>query len=149
MSIRKFSVMLCGVLAVGVMAFAAEDKAKPFKASCPVSGQPAKEDKTADYKGGKVYFCCGECPGAFKKDTAKFATKANHQLAATGQTTQAKCPLSGAKLNPDANFEVGGVKVGFCCEKCQGKVNEAKGDAQAELVFADGPFAKGFEVKKK
>ena len=141
--------MVCAVLAVGFMAFAAEDKAKPFKASCPISGKPALEDKTADYKGGKVYFCCGNCPGAFTKDTAKFATKANHQLFATGQATQVKCPLSGEKLNPDANVEIGGTKVGFCCGNCKAKAAEAKGDAQVDLAFSDAAFGKGFEVKKK
>ena len=148
MSIRKISVLFSAVFAVGLMAYAADDKAA-FKATCPVSGKPALEDKTADYKGGKVYFCCGNCPGAFAKDTAKFATKANEQLIATGQAKQVKCPLSGGKLNPDAIVTVDGVKVGFCCNKCQGKVAEAKGDDQTALVFSDGAFAKGFEVTKK
>ena len=148
MSIRKLSITLSAVLAVGLFAYAAEEKAKAFKATCPVSGKPALEDKTVDYKGGKVYFCCENCPKAFEKDTAKYATKANQQLVATGQTTQAKCPLTGGKLNPDKTVEVGGVKVTFCCEKCQGKVAEAKGDAQADLVFSDAAFAKAFEVKK-
>ena len=149
MSIRKVSMMFCAVLAVGFMAFAAEEKAKPFKASCPISGKAALEDKTASYKGAKVYFCCGNCPGAFTKDTAKYAVKANHQVVATGQATQAKCPLSGGPLNADKKVDVGGVSVTFCCEKCQGKAAEAKGDAQAELVFSDAAFAKGFEIKKK
>ncbi|MBS0204075.1 MAG: hypothetical protein JSS49_14310 [Planctomycetes bacterium] len=147
MSISKLSVLLTAVLAVGLAAFAAEEKAK-FKATCPVSGKPALEDKTAAYKDAKVYFCCENCPKAFAKDTAKFATKANQQLAATGQATQGKCPLSGGKLNPEATVDVGGVKVTFCCNNCQGKVAEAKGDAQAELVFSDTAFAKGFTVKK-
>ncbi|MBM4076010.1 MAG: hypothetical protein FJ267_10235 [Planctomycetes bacterium] len=146
MSIRNFSLLFAGVMAVGLVAYAAEEKA--FKASCPVSGKAALKDKTADYKGAKVYFCCGGCPGAFSKDTAKYANKANHQLVATGQATQTKCPLSGGKLNPDASVEVSGVKVGFCCDKCKGKVNEAKGDEQVALCFKDEAFAKGFEVKK-
>lgn len=148
MSISKLSLLCTAVLAVGVFAFAAEEKAKAFKASCPVSGKPALEDKTADYKGGKVYFCCENCPKAFAATPAKFATKANQQLVATGQATQVKCPLSGGKLNPEANVEVGGVKVGFCCNDCKGKVAAEKGDAQAELAFSDAAFAKGFEVKK-
>jgi len=146
MSIRKLSVMMCAVFAIGFVAFAAEDK--KFKATCPVSGQPAKEDKTAAYKKGTVYFCCENCPKAFAKDEAKFSTKANLQLAATGQATETKCPLSGAKLNPDTAVEVGGVKVTFCCEKCQGKVSAAKGDEQIDLVFKNDAFAKAFEVKE-
>lgn len=129
-----------------MLAYAAD---KPFKATCPVSGQAAKEDKTADYKDGKVYFCCGDCAEEFAKNKAKYSTKANLQLAATGQATQAKCPLSGGKLNPDATVEVSGVKVTFCCNNCKGKVAEAKGDAQIDLAFKDDAFAKAFEVKKK
>jgi hypothetical protein len=140
--------MLSAVFAVGALAFAAEEKAKEFKATCPVSGKPALQDKTAEYKNGKVYFCCENCPKAFAKDSAKFAVKANQQLVATGQTNQLKCPLSGGKINPDATSEVGGVKVSFCCNDCKGKVDGAKGDAQAELVFSDTAFEKAFEVKK-
>jgi YHS domain-containing protein len=148
MSIRQLSVVFGAVLAVGFVAYAAEEKAKEFKATCPVSGQPAKQDQSAEHKGAKAYFCCGDCKAAFVKDSAKFSTKANQQLVATGQATQAKCPLSGGKLNPDASVEVGGVKVGFCCNNCKGKVAEAKGDAQLDLCFKDDAFAKGFEVKK-
>lgn len=147
MSISKLSIV-CSVLAIGLVAYAAEEKAKEFKETCPVSGAPAKQDKTAEYKGAKVYFCCENCPKAFAKDTAKFAVKANKQLVSTGQAVQVKCPLSGGKLNPDASVEVGGTKVTFCCNNCKGKVSEATGDAQAELVFSDAAFAKGYEVKK-
>ncbi len=150
MSFRNLSIMFSAVLAVGLFAYAAEEKEKdkPFKATCPVANKPALQDKTVAYKGGKVYFCCANCPKAFEKDTAKYATKANQQLVATGQTTQLKCPISGAALNADKTTEVGGVKVTFCCEKCQGKVAAATGDAQAELVFSDAAFAKAYEVKK-
>lgn len=45
--------------------------------------------------------------------------------------------------------EVGGAKVGFCCEKCLKKVNDAEGlEAKATLVFATAAFKKGFEKKK-
>jgi YHS domain-containing protein len=123
--------------------------AKKFDQKCVVSGGPAKEDKTVDYKGGKVYFCCENCPKAFEKDVKKYATKANHQLVATGQAKQAKCPISGGKLNPEKTVKVGGVDVQFCCENCQGKVAKAEGDAQVELVFSDAAFEKaGFAVPK-
>lgn len=148
MSIRNLSVVFSAVLAIGLVASAAEEKAKEFKATCPVSGQPAKQDQTAEYKGGKIYFCCGDCKAAFAKDNTKFTTKANHQLFATGQTTQAKCPLSGGPLNADKTVEVDGVKVTFCCEKCQGKIADTKGDAQVDLCFKDDAFKKAFEVKK-
>ena len=147
MSIRNLCFMFSAVFAVGVMAFAADEKA--FKATCPVSGEAAVEGKSTDYKGGKVYFCCGDCKATFESNSAKYATKANLQLAATGQATQTKCPLSGGKLNPDTAVDVSGVKVTFCCNKCQAKVADAKGDAQLDLAFKDDAFAKAFEVKKK
>jgi YHS domain-containing protein len=147
MTISKLTMVCSALLLAGLAAYAAEEKAA-FKATCPVSGKPALEDKTAEYKGAKVYFCCENCPKAFAKDTAKFATKANQQLVATGQATEVKCPLSGGKLDTTTAIDVGGTKVCFCCNNCKGKVEAAKGDAQAELVFSDAAFAKGFEVKK-
>jgi YHS domain-containing protein len=138
---------LCS-LVIAVAVVGAEEAAK-FDQKCPVSGAAAKQDKTVDYKGGKVYFCCDNCPKAFAKDTAKFAAKANQQLVSTGQAKQEKCPLSGGKLNPDAHTKVGGVEVGFCCNMCKGKVEKAEGDAQRELVFSDEAFGKGFVVPKK
>lgn len=118
-------------------------------AKCPVSGAKAKDGTAVDYKGGKVYFCCNNCPKKFESDTEKFSVKANQQLVATGQAKQVKCPLSGGKINPEASCEVGGVEVHFCCNNCKGKVEKAEGDDQAKLVFSDKAFAKGFKVEKK
>src|SRR5678815_1334635 len=73
-----------------------EEKVKLDGIKCPVSGKAATEN-SVDYKGGKVYFCCENCPKAFSADSKKFATKANAQLVATGQVKQEKCPLSGGK----------------------------------------------------
>jgi hypothetical protein len=134
------------LLSIGVIA--ADEKKEEKFGKCPVSGKTALEDKFVDYKGAKVYFCCPGCPDGFKADTAKFATKANQQLVVTKQATQAKCPLSGGKLNPDTGVDVGGVSVTFCCNNCKGKVAKATGDEQLELVFSDAAFGKGFEVKK-
>lgn len=144
--IRRSLLAVATVCVCGLVAYAAEGE---FKATCPVSGQPVDETKFVEYKDAKVYFCCGNCPGAFKKDTAKFAAKANHQLVGTKQFAQKACPLSGGKLNADKTVEIGDVKVGFCCENCQGKVAAAKEPEQLELVFADKPFEKGFELKKE
>ena len=126
----------------------ADDKEKKeFKATCPVAKKPAKEDKTAEYKGGKVYFCCANCPKAFAKDTAKYAARANMQLAQTGQAEQGKCPFSGGELNKDTKIKVGDAEVAFCCEKCQAKAEKATGDEQLELVWGDKAFDTAFTVK--
>jgi YHS domain-containing protein len=125
--------------------FAADEKKADLK--CPVSGKPALTEHAVDYNGGKVYFCCPNCPKAFEKDTAKYAEKANAQLVASGQAKQTKCPLTGKALNAEQKVTVAGVEVQFCCMNCKGKVAKADEAEQAKLVFADAAFKKGFEVK--
>jgi YHS domain-containing protein len=147
MKTRLFAVL--GIAALLVAAVVAEDK-KEIKLEgikCPLSNKAATQN-SVDYKGGKVFFCCENCPKAF--DAKKHGTKANAQLVATHQVKQAKCPLSGGPLNADTAITVGGAKVAFCCEKCQGKVKDAKGDEQLTMVFGDAAFEKaGFAVEKK
>lgn len=107
----------------------------------------AKADKSVDYKGGKVYFCCDNCPKKF--DATKNAAAANHQLVATGQAKQAKCPLSGGDLNPATKITIGGADVCFCCDKCKAKAEGAKGAEQVDLVFGNAAFEKaGYKVGK-
>jgi YHS domain-containing protein len=122
----------------------AEKKAEP---KCPISDKKISKDASADYKGGKVYFCCAGCIEAFKKDQAKFETKANLQLVATGQAKQKGCPLSGGKAS-ESSLEVAGVPVHFCCDGCKGKVKEAAAEKQLEMVFGTKAFDKAFAVKK-
>jgi hypothetical protein len=136
------------VLVISVGLVAAEKKAEK-KATCPVSGKAVDDSTVVEYKGAKVHLCCPGCVEPFKKDTAKFAAKANHQLVLTKQAKLVKCPLSGGKLNPETAIEVGGVKVCFCCNNCKGKVAKATADEQVQMVFGDDAFAKGFEIKKK
>ena len=116
---------------------------------CPISGKDVKEEHAVDFGGGKVYLCCGGCPDAFKKDTAKFTAKGNHQLLATGQAKQAKCPLSGGDLKDGTEVTIHGAKVKFCCNNCKGKAEKATGDEQVNLVFGEDAFKKGgFKVSK-
>ncbi len=110
--------------------------------SCIVAPKPASAGKSADYKDGKVYFCCGNCAGKFAAAPEKFATKANMQLVATAQYEQKSCPLSGGELNPSTKIKVGEAEVAFCCEKCQGKVEAAKAEEQLEMVFGEKAFEK-------
>ena len=127
---------------------AAKKGKREFKATCVVSGKDAVRNQSAEYKGKKVFFCCGNCKAAYTKDAAKFATKANHQLFQTKQFVQVKCPLSGGDLDKSKTVEIGGVKVAFCCGNCQGKASKATGDDQVALAFADAAFKKGFEARK-
>lgn len=114
---------------------------------CPVSGQPVKADKFVEFNGGKVYFCCGNCPKAFEANTAKYAAKANMQLVETGHLVQVACPLSGRPTNPSATVEVEGVKVGLCCNNCKAKIEKAGPDEQVNLLFANA--SKGFKPASK
>lgn len=128
----------------------AEDAKKEFKCNCPVAKtKAAKEDKSAEYRGAKVYFCCGGCPEAFKKDTAKYAARANMQLVVTGQAEEKKCPFSGEALNPDTKTKIGDAEVAFCCNNCKAKAEKATGEDQIEMVYGDKAFDKGFKVTAK
>ncbi|HEV3303141.1 MAG TPA: hypothetical protein VG055_26040 [Planctomycetaceae bacterium] len=143
---QKFS--LTAVIVASLCFCLSAQAADETKLICPVSGHPASKEHAEKYKDGQVYFCCDDCPKAFTANTKKFATKANAQLAATGQYKEVKCPFSGGKLNPDTAVEVAGINVTFCCEKCQAKVTKANKDARVKMVFNDKSFDKAF-VKSK
>ena len=121
-----------------------EDKLDLDGITCPVSNKAVNEEVTADYLAGHIYLCCPGCVGPFEKDSAKFSTKANMQLAATKQVKQVGCPISGRDVDNAVTSEVGGVTVGYCCKGCQGKVKKAEGDDQLALVFSNKAFKKGF-----
>lgn len=142
MKSRAFSFALATLAIVAVSIRAADEAKEEFSAKCPVSGKPAKEDKSVDHLTKKVYFCCDGCPAAFKKDPAKFATNTNLQLVATGQAKQVGCPFSGGPVKSEA-IDVEGAKVGFCCNNCKGKAE--KSDDKVALIFAS--LAKGFTLQ--
>lgn len=112
---------------------------------CCVGNREAQADKSAEYKEGKVFFCCGGCAGKFAKTPEKFATQANRQLAQTKQYQQTACPISGRKLNPDTEITVDDTKVSFCCGKCKAKVEGAEKKQASKLVFSKKAFAKAFK----
>src|SRR6056297_1928679 len=137
------------LLVAGATVFAADVKLDGVK--CVVAPRDAKMDKSAEYKEGNVYFCCGNCAGKFAKDSKPFATKANHQLVATKQYEQKACPLSGGDLNPETAIKVAGTKVAFCCGNCKAKVESAEEEEAMKLVFSDKAFTKAYkkaEVKE-
>lgn len=109
----------------------------------------AKATASADYKGGKVFFCCDHCKAAFLKSPKKFAAAANAQLVATKQAKQVKCPLMGKPVKEKLVVKIAGTDVHFCCPGCVKKVKAAKGKDQLNLVFGEKAFAKGFKLAKK
>ncbi len=139
---------LC-VAALAVVALVAANTLRAADApalKCPVSGQPTKADKTVDFNGGRVQFCCENCPKEFAKNTDKYKAKANLQMAQSGQLKQTACPLTGKPAAADKSVEVGGVTVGLCCGGCLAKATKASGDDLVNLIFAD--TSKGFKATK-
>ncbi len=43
--------------------------------TCPVMGGKINKELFVEYKGKKVYFCCGGCEGTFNKDPEKYISK--------------------------------------------------------------------------
>ena len=143
--LNRTFVGLCALALLAAVTVYAADEVKLDGVKCVVNPKaPAKAANAVDYKGGHVYFCCQNCPKAFKADTAKFASKANHQLVLTGQAKQEACPFSGEAVDESTAIKVNGASVAFCCANCKGKAE--KSDDQVELIFNDKAFEKGFKV---
>lgn len=145
MKTRLCVAALAVVALVAANSLRAADEKPALK--CPVSGKAVDATKTADFNGGKVAFCCENCPKAFNANSKKFAAKANLQLVQSGQLKQVKCPLTGKPCAADKSVEVAGVKVGLCCGGCLKKASTVSGDEQISLLFSD--TSKGFEAAKK
>ena len=145
------SLLVTALLAVGGLKAAKEEsEKKEFKATCPVSGKPAGESHVVEAKNGdKVYFCCDNCPKAYKANPKKFDTKVNAQLLETGQVVQVACPLTGKPTKEDTAVEIAGSKVAFCCHNCEGKVKKADDEGKVKIVFAKASFDKGFTRQTK
>jgi YHS domain-containing protein len=123
---------------------------KEFEATCPVSGKPAGEDHVVELKNGqKVYFCCDNCPKAYKADPKKFELKVDRQLLETGQIVQVACPFTGKKINEEAKAEVAQADVHFCCKNCLAKFEKASDDEKLKLVFSQAALKKGFTSQTK
>ncbi|MCA9073418.1 MAG: hypothetical protein KDA93_00190 [Planctomycetaceae bacterium] len=137
------------VAVVGVTVFAAEEiKLEGIKCVMNPKG-PAMLEKSVDFKGGKVFFCCDNCPKGFtakvEAEDAIVIAKGNKQLVQTKQAVQEKCPFTGGPLKTE--LDVDGAVVQSCCDKCLGKAKKLKGDEQLTQLFGDEAFtAAGFKV---
>lgn len=150
----KIRGILVGVASVALLALTvyAADEIKLEGIKCVMNPKAAaKAEKSADYKGGKVFFCCDNCPKGFAaKIEAKdkvTAAKGNAQLVATGQAVQAKCVFTGGPLK--TKLTVAGATIQFCCDNCKGKAEKMEGDDQLVALIGDAAFKKGgFKVGK-
>jgi YHS domain-containing protein len=139
---------------------AADDPAEPSaKIFCPVVGLPEcksckcpngycsttpKQSHTLSFEGGKLLFCCGQCKALFEKSPEKFAANARHQLVATGQARQQKCPLCGGEPKQEFTGKLAGVAIHFCSADCRDKLAKASEPEKLELLFGPQAFARGF-----
>ena len=137
------------------------DEVKVIKIYCPIVGLPGLKtdcgcpggycslkpsDKgTLEYQGGQLRFCCGRCAKMFKEMPAKFAVTANHQLVATKQAKQVKCPNCGSAVAYAVPVDIAGVPVGFCPD-CRAKVIQASAEERLAMAFGEKAFARGFVV---
>ncbi|HEX5472918.1 MAG TPA: YHS domain-containing protein [Lacipirellulaceae bacterium] len=134
----------------GLQAAQEESATKEFKATCPVSGKAASEDHVVKLKNGdKVYFCCDNCPKAFKAHPKKYTAQVNRQLLETGQVVQVACPFTGKPVNKDTLVDVGEAKAGFCCKNCAAKYAKADDAQKLKLMFSPAAFKKGFTHQTK
>ena len=51
--------------------------------TCPVMGGAISKDRFVDYKGRRIYFCCGDCVETFNKDPEKYVKKVDEELKGT------------------------------------------------------------------
>jgi hypothetical protein len=144
----KARLCLAAIAVVALVAATTLRAADKPELKCPVSGKAVDETKTVEFNGGKVAFCCGNCPKAFEANKEKFAAKANLQLLQSEQIKQVKCPLTARPIADDKVVEVEGVKVGLCCAGCLGKAKKASGDELITLLFK-APKEGSFEPVKK
>jgi hypothetical protein len=135
----------------GVLVYCPVAGMKGMKDCCPGAwcGRAPTPDVTAAYKGGVVQFCCKGCIREFKNSTSKFAAVANHQLVATRQAKQERCPMTGDTFDPAISAEVAGVVVRFANEGACATVRNADEAQRVNLVFGDSAFRKAFRIVEK
>ena len=149
MKARSLFTAVASIAVLAVTLYAAEE-IKLDGIKCVMNPKAAaKAEKSVDYKGGKLFFCCGNCPKGFTKKLEGgdklVAAKGNAQLVATGQAKQAKCVFTGGPLK--TKLEVAGATVQFCCNNCKGKASKMEGEDQLLAVLGDDAFEKGgFQV---
>ncbi|MCK6456713.1 MAG: hypothetical protein L6Q92_09320 [Phycisphaerae bacterium] len=85
--------------------------------TCPVSGKAVDKKAFVEKDGQKVYFCCKDCIAKYEKEPGRYVAPL-----AGSYTYQARCPVTGAPIDPTAFIKLkGGQTVYFCCDKCDEK----------------------------
>jgi YHS domain-containing protein len=93
---------------------AALAKMERVQVSCPVSGRPVDKKLTAKIDGQTIAFCSETCLTEYEKSPAKFKAKLEDSF-----TYQARCPITGDKIDPTAYSDLStGQRIYFCCKNC-------------------------------
>ena len=146
MSKRTLVTVFAAFAAMATIGYAATKVSLKDVKCIIATDKDAKEGKSAEWKEGKVFFCCDNCKGKFEKaskeDKEKMAHKANHQLVATKQYEQHACPTSGGKIDPSTAIDVAGTKIAFCCKNCKADAEKLKPEEQVEKLFGEESFKK-------
>jgi YHS domain-containing protein len=112
--IRKLIVLAAATL-LAVSAYAAD---KP-QTTCPTTGKPIDKTKFVETQGQKVYFCCDNCVGKFKKDPEPVFAK----LAKEGivpENVQKSDPICGMKVDDKSvKADWKGRRLLFCSDHCK------------------------------
>ncbi len=98
--------------------------------TCPVCGEPPKNEHALDDHGRHVSFCRQECLERYQGEPAKYKT-----ALAGGYTFQTKCPVCGESIDPK-NFATleNGERVYFCRESCEKKFFADPGEYASNLA---------------
>ena len=130
-------------------------EANPKKLTCLVSGEKinVSDAETANYKDGKVYFCCPGCSSDFVENKNQYTAAANFQLVLTSQYAQNTCPATGRKIKKNTKTEpksiqVNGHVVELCCGGCLKKTTKMTDAQRMEFLFSDKSFKNGYVLAK-
>jgi YHS domain-containing protein len=87
---------------------------------CPVMGGQVNTNIYVDANGKRVYFCCNDCPAAFKKDPAKYIAKLEKDGVTLDKAPAAaptKKQTAGTEAAPAQGHDHSAMKEGGGCCK--------------------------------
>jgi len=92
----------------------------PLNDKCPVSGEAVDAKVTVEHEGRLVAFCCEKCKATFVADPAKFVGKLDAAPVLSPDLNDV-CPVSNQPAKAQIFVDHDGLRIAFCCEKCQAK----------------------------
>lgn len=120
---------------------------------CPMSGNAIAEGAVAKVGGVEVGFCCSNCSNkvaemeTLEEKAAVVFSKAAFKKAYAKKTdlSDARCPVSGGKVNAEQFAAHHGGKVYFCCGGCKSKFEK---DAEPFVVKSNMQLVRTGQVEQ-